>query len=206
VRRCWFAGLVLWPVLVGCSAGQPSRGFVDPALMNAYIPLFQHHLLVFGRWGAALAVAPDVGVTNDHNLNFIPPDRVLARSRDYDLLFFRSGQMTAPAFEKPHVGEKVIAYGQGSDDSLREATGTVAAVDETVARRCPDCPAQPAIVFDADAGGGFSGGPLVDAATGAVLGITFGYLDSKTAKSGRRMYAYDIDLVMSEMHRLLDSR
>jgi hypothetical protein len=181
-------------------------GFVNSRLMDAYIPLFEHHLLVFGRWGAAIAVAPDIAVTNDHNWNFIAPDRVLARSRDYDLLFFRSGQPTTPAFAKAQIGEKVIAYGQGSDNSLREAKGTVAALDQYVARRCQDCPQQPALVFDADAGGGFSGGPVVDARTGAVLGITFGYLDSKEAKSGRRMYAYDIELVMAEMHRLLGSR
>jgi len=97
----------------------------------------------------------------------------------------------------------VIAYGQGSNQDLREAAGKVVAVDEYVEARCPNCPAQRALVFSADAGGGFSGGPVVDAKTGAVLGITFGYLDSE---KGRRMYAYDMDLVMTEMHRLLDAQ
>jgi hypothetical protein len=204
LRRFGFAGLLLWPVLVGCSAGQPSSGFIDARLMDAYIPLSQRETLFFGRWGAAFTVAPSIAVTNDHNLNLIPADSVLARSRDYDLLFFRTGPSMAPATAKPSTGEDVIAYGQGSDDGLREAKGAVASVDEYVAARCQGCRVQRALVFDADAGAGFSGGPVVDAKTGAVLGITFGYLDGKGAKGGRRMYAYDIDLVMTEMHRLLD--
>ena len=64
-----------------------------------------------------------------------------------------------------------------------------------------DCRIQDVMVFDARAGGGFSGGPVVDAKTGAVLGITFGYLDGKAQNGGRRMYAYTMALVMAEMHR-----
>lgn len=205
-RRFRWAGLaLLWPALLACSAGQPSLGFVNARLMGSYIPLSEHHMLVFGRWGAAFAVAPDVGVTNDHNLNFIPPDRLLARSRDYDLLFFRTGQRLAPSVAKARIGQEVIAYGQGSDDGLREAKGAVAGIEEYIAPRCQDCPAQRAMVFDAEAGGGFSGGPVVDAETGAVVGITFGYLDGKGANGRRRMYAYDMDLVLAEMRRLLSA-
>ena len=205
VRRFWLAGLMLsWPALFGCSAGEPSEGFINPGLMNAYIPLSQSRMLVFGRWGAALVVAPNVAVTNDHNLNLISSDRLLGRSRDYDLLFFRTEQRTTPAFASARDGEQVIAYGQGSNHDLREAKGAIAALDEYVAPRCGECRTQQAIAFDANAGGGFSGGPVVDAATGAVLGVTFGYLDGQGAKGGRRMYAYDIRLVMAEMHRLLD--
>ena len=206
MRRFWLAGVLLWPALIGCSAGEHSKGFINPRLMGAYIPLSQSRMLVFGRWGAALALTPNVAVTNDHNLNFIPPDRLLARSRDYDLLFFRTEQRTAPEFANPLGGEQVIAYGQGSDRDLREAKGEIATVDEFVAPRCTDCRTQRAITFNADAGGGFSGGPVVDAGTGAVVGVTFGYLDGQGANGGRRMYAYDIDLVIAEMHRLLDVR
>jgi trypsin-like peptidase len=206
VRRVWLAVVVSsWPALVGCSAGEPSKGFINPRLTDAYIPLSQSRMLVFGRWGAALAVTPDVAVTNDHNLNLIPPDRVLARSRDYDLLFFRTEQRAAPEFANPLAGEQVIAYGQGSERDLREAKGAIEGLDEYVAPRCGDCRTQRAITFDADAGGGFSGGPVVDAGTGAVVALTFGYLDGQGMKGGRRMYAYDIGLVLAEMHRLLDS-
>ena len=59
-------------------------------------------------------------------------------------------------------------------------------------------------MYDANAGEGFSGGPVVDAATGAVIGITFGFKDDKRrARRGRRMYAYDIALVLDEMRRLI---
>lgn len=198
-RRC-IAGLVLLPVLLGCSAGEPSKGFISTQLMDAYIPLSERQKLVFNRWGAAFTVAPNIAVTNDHNLNFIPREKLLARSRDYDLLFFRAESENTPEFAKARAGEKIVAYGQGSDNGLREAKGAVAAVDEYVPPRCQGCAAQRALVFQADAGGGFSGGPVVDAASGAVLGVTFGYLDRA---GGRRMYAYDIDLVVGEMRRLL---
>jgi hypothetical protein len=174
--------------------------------MDAYIPLSVRHILIFNHWAAGFAIAPNVGVTNDHNLNLIPPDRVLARSRDYDLLFFRTDLSMPAATAAAQPGEEVIAYGQGRDNELREAKGAVSGLDQSIAPRCPGCPMQRALVFDAEAGGGFSGGPVVDAESGAVLGITFGYLDGKGEGGGRRMYAYDMALVIEEMHRLLDSQ
>jgi Trypsin-like peptidase domain len=180
-------------------------GFIDGRLMESYIPLADRHLLLFSRYGAAIAIAPAIGVTNDHNRNFIPADRLLARSRDYDLLFFRTDERMLPSFSQPRIGDTVIAYGQGSNESLREARGEVTGLEAYVAARCQDCPVQKVMVFDAEAGGGFSGGPVVDAKTGAVVGITFGYLDGRGASGGRRMYAYDMGLVMDEMRRLLDS-
>ena len=125
--RWWSAGVVLLlPILVACSSGQPSAGFVEPRLIDAYIPLSQRQALIFSHWAAAFAIAPNVGVTNDHNLRFIPPDRILARSRDYDLLFFRTDSRPPPAIATPRPGEQVIAYGQGASDELREAHGVVA--------------------------------------------------------------------------------
>lgn len=203
MRRCGFAGFLLFPVLFGCAAGQHSLGFIQPKLMDAYIPLFQQHSLIFMRWAAAFTIAPHIAVTNDHNLNLIPAERVLARSRDYDLLFFRTDEETAPAIASPRPGMQVIAYGQGGERELREAKGVVAILGDTLPPRCEGCAIQRVLAFDAKAGVGFSGGPVVDAQSGAALGITFGYLDGKAADGGRRMYAYDIDLVIAEMHRLL---
>lgn len=173
--------------------------------MGAYIPLAQREALFLNRWAAAFAIAPNVGVTNDHNLNLIPPDMLLARSRDYDLLFFRIENRAPPTLATPRPGEEVIAYGQGARDDLREARGTVASLDEYVQPRCSECRQQRAMIFDAGAGAGFSGGPVVDAESGAVVGVTFGYLDGKAAGGGRRMYAYDIDLVLAEMRKLLSA-
>ena len=204
LRQVWFGWLVLCAlILAACSAGQPSLGFVSPQLTDAYIPLVKGGWTTTGQRAAALMIAPEIAVTNDHNLNFIPPDRVLARSRDYDLLFFHTDDRDAPPQARARMGESVIAYGQGRISHV-EARGRIAALAEHVEARCSGCPAQRALVFEADAGRGFSGGPVVDAETGAVLGVTFGYVDGKPPAEARRMYAYDIDLVMSEMHRLLD--
>jgi hypothetical protein len=206
-RRWCRAGLfLLLPVLAACSAGRPSNGFIEARLNSAYIPLAEREALVLNHWAAAVAIAPNVGVTNDHNLRFIAPEMVLARSRDYDLLFFRTDKSMPPELAKAVPGEDVIAYGQGASDDLREARGKVASLEEHVRPRCADCPTQRVMIFDARAGGGFSGGPVVDAKSGAVVGITFGYLDGRAADGGRRMYAYDIDLVMDEMRRLLALR
>jgi hypothetical protein len=200
------AALALVPLSACMTSGEPSGGFVIPALRQSYIPLSQREFLVFGKWAAAFTIAPDVAVTNDHNLNLLPPERVLARSRDYDLLFFRIDSKQPVQLAKPAIGETVIAYGQGGSDELREATGKVAGLEEYVPPRCNDCGPQRALVFDAEAGKGFSGGPVVDARSGAVLGITFGYLDGRATDGGRRMYAYDVELVIAEMHRLLDGK
>ncbi len=201
------AAALLLAVLSACvTSGRPSGGFVVPGLKESYIPLSEHELLVFGKWAAAFTIMPGVAVTNDHNLTLLPADKVLARSRDYDLLFFRTDSKLPAELAKPSIGQGVIAYGQGGSDELREARGKVAGLDEYVPPRCRDCREQRVLVFDAEAGKGFSGGPVVDAKSGAVLAITFGYRDRRGADGGRRMYAYDVDLVMAEMHRLLDSR
>ncbi len=68
-------------------------------------------------------------------------------------------------------------------------------LDVPVEPRCARCIVQKAFVYDANAGPGFSGGPVVDADTGALVGITFGYLDP----NGRRvMYAYPVSRVRAE--------
>src|SRR3954468_13686974 len=44
VRHIWTAGLALLaPALLACSAGQASKGFIDPRLTSAYIPLSQSY-------------------------------------------------------------------------------------------------------------------------------------------------------------------
>ena len=203
MRRFWIAGLALLaPVLVACTSyGEPSKGFIDPLLMQVYIPLY-HDNGFSHRAAAATMVAPNIAVTNDHNLDFIPAAHVLVRSHDYDLLFFRTDVSLMPVIGRPHVGDEAIAYGQGADQSLREASGKVLGFDPAVPVDASKRPPQPAFVYAAKGGPGFSGGPVVDAKTGAILGVTFAYWD---AKDGTYMYAYDIGLVMAEMHRLLDT-
>jgi len=186
------------------SSGQASTGFRNGDVAGAYVPLQAHALGIFQHWGAAVVVAPHVAATNAHNAPLLDSGSILAVSKDYDLLFFRTDKAELPRIATAEPGERVIAYGQGSDKDLREAAGAVRAVNVRVGPRCSDCETQKAITYDAAAGPGFSGGPLVDAQTGAVVGITFGYQgDNDGDGPHRQMYAYGMDLVLAEMHRLL---
>jgi S1-C subfamily serine protease len=180
-----------------------SVAFVTPELSESFIPLYMGTRLGSSHFAAAVVVAPNVAVTNDHNLNLVSADMVLARSPAYDLLFFRTERTHAAAITSPKVGQTVIAYGQDGRSRRREAKGIVRELDARAFALCADCPERPAITYDAEAGEGFSGGPVVDVASGAVVGITVGYLDGAAEDGGRRMYAMDIDFVMAEMRRLL---
>lgn len=191
--------------LTGCSAGHQAESFIDPRVMSAYIPLFRSTDFILGAWGAAVALTPNIAVTNDHNLNLVPPDRVVARSRDYDLLFFRIEGHEAPQFGNPRIRETVVAYGQGSLRDLRDAKGLVSQLNTFVVPRCQECRDQVAFTYDADAGEGFSGGPVVDADSGVVVGITFGFRNDGE-HGARRMYAYDTALVLEEMRRLISNK
>jgi S1-C subfamily serine protease len=148
-------------------------------------------------------VAPNIAVTNDHNLNLLSADMVLARSPAYDLLFFRTERTHVAPITSPKVGQTVIAYGQNGRSGRREAKGIVRELDARAFALCANCPERPAITYDAEAGEGFSGGPVVDVTSGGVVGITVGYLDGAAEDGGRRMYAMDIDFVMAELRRLI---
>jgi len=193
--------------LAACAAsvGQPSTGFVNDALAAAYHPLSGTSFLLVEHWGAGITVAPNIAVTNAHNANLLPEQAILGRSQDYDLLFYRIAADLPVPTGQAAVGNEVIAYGQGADGSLREAKGVVRSLQTPVAPRCAECKWQYAITFDAPAGPGFSGGPLVDMHSGAVIGLVFGYRDS-AAGIGREMFAYDMSLVLAELDRLVTVR
>ena len=194
--------------LAACGAvrGVPSAGFVTPQVERAYIPLYIGTVVGSSRFAAATVVAPNVAVTNDHNLNLLSEDMVIARVPAQDLLFFRTERTAVPLIGMAHVGQAVIAYGQNGRTGRREATGIVREVGARVTPRCVNCPERRTITYDAEAGGGFSGGPVVDAASGAVVGITVGCEDGKADNGGRRMYAIDMDVVMAEMRRLVEGQ
>ncbi len=209
------AGAVFGGVLLGLAAcssdgptfstvvGEDAKPMHDWRLEQAFMPLMTKDMAVFESWGAAVVIAPNIGVTNAHNENLLPKDAILAKSRDYDLLFFRTDRIVVPPFGTPQVGEQVIAYGQGFKGDTREADGVLLGLSDLVIPRCRNCRSQHALVFDAAAGPGFSGGPVVDARSGAVVGITFGYRDDDERAKTRLMYAYDMDLVLSELHALV---
>jgi S1-C subfamily serine protease len=190
-------------MLAGCSTAMRSIAFVTPELNEAYIPLYMGTVIGSSRFAAAVVVAPNVAVTNDHNANLLLESTILARSPAYDLLFFHTERTRVPLIASPKVGQTVIAYGQDGRSRRREAKGVVRQLDARAIALCAGCPERPAMTYDAQAGEGFSGGPVVDVASGAVVGITVGYLDGAAEDGGRRMYALDMDLVMAEMRRLV---
>lgn len=199
-----FASLALAASVAGCASptvGEASTGFVTQDVASAYIPLRAQTGLFNQGFGAAVAVEPGIAVTNAHNSPLIAGSGdVIGKSPNYDLMFFHTaGDQTTPSIGRPHPGESVIAYGQGHQATLRMAIGTVQDVNAIAPAICEHCKQQHVFNFVADAGEGFSGGPVVDAATGKVLGIVFGYAD----EDGKRfMYAYDMDRVTAELSAL----
>jgi hypothetical protein len=172
--------------LSGCaqSYGTAANGFFQPQIGASYIALTGGNFFSHGA-AAAVVIAPGIAVTNAHNSNIVDEASVIGGPGDYDLLYFRTDRSTTLPTAAPSDGEAVIAYGQGSDGSLRVSHGVISKF----------WPA--AFGFACDAGPGFSGGPVIDAKTGALVGITYGYLD-QPGTSGRLMVAYDMTFVRSE--------
>jgi hypothetical protein len=192
-------------VLFGCanSAGEPAAGFMNSAVQASYLPLSGAAYLVMEGHGAAVVIGPGIAVTNAHNANLLPSRDIIGASTENDLMFFRVKNTATLPEAAPYSGEAVVAYGQGLDDGLRAAYGTVKIVNAPVLPNCPACHVQKAFTFEsiegrADAGPGFSGGPVVDRATGVLVGITFGFRDDDKSNT-RLMYAYDMSRVRAEL-------
>lgn len=192
--------------LAACSsfetAGEPADGFVTPALRDAYLPLHASAYVVLEERGAGVIIAPGIAVTNAHNSDLIDKKSVIGISRNFDLMFFRVAAGTPSLIMAPHIGQDVLAYGQGADNELRVAHGVIRGTDVEMPPNCDGCEPANAIAFEADAGHGFSGGPLVDAKTGALLGIVFGFRKSDEAQKERIMYAYNMAHVMAELGKV----
>lgn len=192
--------------IAGCatSSGAPATAIAQPAIAAAYLPLHARtHLGIDSADGAAVVIAPGIAVTNAHNANLLDSRSVIGVVRDYDLLYFRTPRVAAPATAMPVVGEAVTAYGQGGEAELRVAHGVVRQI-----KSCAGCSAPAWFTFSNDkreaddAGPGFSGGPVLDA-SGRLVGITFGYKDS----GGERLiYAYDMARVRAELSAFQKAR
>ncbi len=180
-------------VLSACAqpAGVATKAIDQPAIAQAYLPLKGRiHLGIDRAAGAAMVIAPGIAVTNAHNANLLDAKSVIGQVGDYDLLFFRVPQNSAPPMAAPVMGEAVSAYGQDTDEELRIAHGVVRGIV-----KCPGCDAPAYFTFAGDAGPGFSGGPVVDSA-GNLIGITFGYKDQGPE---RLIFAYDMSRVRAEL-------
>ncbi|MEI9886372.1 MAG: serine protease [Rhizomicrobium sp.] len=195
--RVFLAGLLAL-ALAGCASGSgvPSAGFLNDTVAQAFIPLEHTSYLIMGNSGSAFVIAPGVAVTNVHLADVIGKAPVIGRSRDYDLLYFRTERSLTPPTGVPIVGMAVVAYGTDVYGKVRVARGVVRGLNMPVEARCPTCAVQSAFTFEGNAGPGFSGGPVIDAASGRVVGIIFGYDDP----GGRRlMYAYPMSRVRNEL-------
>ena len=203
MRRIGVGLLVL--ALAGCAgpSGEPAPGFINHDVQRAYIPLEGQIYLIFEGEAAAVSIGDGMAVTNAHNANLLDPKMVIGKSANYDLLFFHADTATAKMQQAPpRMGQKVIAYGQGRNGELRKAEGVVTRLDAPVKAQCGKCAVQTAFTFEGNAGPGFSGGPVVDAADGHLIGIVFGYLDEGGTKGARVMYAYTISRVLAELDKV----
>lgn len=200
MRWGWVIAGVTALALAACarSSGERAEHFVNADIGQAYIPLEGSAYLIMEGHGAAVVIAPNIAATNAHNENLIESKSIIGASRNYDLLYFRTPRSVVPAIAAPAVNERVLAYGQGTDGELRVAQGVVRWLDAEVVARCPGCPVQHAFIFEANAGPGFSGGPVVDAQTGDLVGIVFGFRDDDKDGVEKLMYAYDMSRVQSE--------
>ncbi len=185
------SSVLSFALLAGCAAssGVPAAGIPQADIARAYIPLHRGSFLSHAE-GAAVAIAPGIAVTNGHNRNLVAPDQVIGETHDYDLLFFRDTHKAVAATAEPKPGEAITAYGQGANGGLRLARGVVGTI-----RTCSGCTVPAYFIFAGDAGPGFSGGPVLDAA-GRLVGIVFGYKDEGRE---RLIYAYPISRVRAEL-------
>lgn len=200
MRICWLAAGAL--LLAGCTgpAGVPADSFLNPEVAAAYIPLDGTAYLVLRGGGAGVALGNGLAVSTAHTANLIDSADVVGTSADYDLLFFRTARKSPGLVAvPPAVGERVIAYGQYKS-RLRRAEGVVTALDAPVKPQCDGCAIQIAFTFEGNAGPGFSGGPVIDATSGRLLGVVFGYIDKPDG--GRIIYAYDMARVMEELKKI----
>ncbi|MGN6149187.1 MAG: trypsin-like peptidase domain-containing protein [Rhizomicrobium sp.] len=189
MRLPCIAALALALGLSACgtgSFGTPAAGFAFPQVGQSYIPLHKRDWMLATHDGASVVIAPGIAVTNAHNAGMIDPAAVIGRVEGYDLLYYRTAKNDVLPIAVPVNGEQVIAYGQDSQGKLRVSHGVVRQF----------WPA--AFGYISDAGPGFSGGPVVDARTGALLGITYGYEGDPSAKS-RLMVAYNMAFVMNQL-------
>jgi len=204
-RFILFCGFLLFFSLglSACAEGSHSEAFVDPALGASYMNLKPTSRPLNGLGGAAIVVAPNIAATNAHNANLVADEDILARSSQYDPLFFRTALSQPVRTAQPQPGQKVVAYGHGGDEERREAQGPIEVLPVTP-ENCAACPPGTGFGYRASGGPGLSGGPVTDALTGAVLGITFAYIESPL-ESGepRLMLAYSMVQIRSEMERLL---
>jgi hypothetical protein len=202
MRRSWAAIAAL--LLAGCTgpSGMPAAGFINSDVGDAYLPLEGPEYLVLRGDGAAVVLGGGVAVTSAHTARLVDGKLIIGVSAEYDLMFFHTDKkFSGLRTEAPRVGQQVVSYGQ-YETGLRKAEGVVTNLDAPVKAQCDACAIQSTFTFDGNAGPGFSGGPVLDAASGRLLGIVFGYVEN--SGGGRTIYAYDMARVAAELKKIED--
>ena len=121
MRRWSVIALAL--ALAGCasSSGEKAQGFLNHEVERAYIPLQSSIYLLFEGSAAAVSIGDGIAVTTAHAAN-CSNKSVIGKSASYDLLFFHSNKATALLqSEPPREGEKIIAYGQGTNGAVAQS-------------------------------------------------------------------------------------
>lgn len=198
-------GLVLTLALSGCvtKSGVPLSGALAPDIAYAYIPLKQPSALFPESDAGAVALGGGVAVTVAHAVQMAPASALIGVAPDYDLAFFHTDRDKAALSEgEPRLGAKVVSYAH-YEDTLYHAEGVVTALAARVKARCETCAEQTAFAFEGNAGPGYSGGPVIDAESGKLVGILFGYIDQPDGK--RMLYAYSMSRVREELGKVKPS-
>lgn len=191
--------LLLLLVVAGCvgRSGDPVSEPLGRDLAYAYIPLKRPVMLVSESDAGGIALGGGIAVTVAHANKMLDPKAVIGTSTDYDLMFFRTDRTDAPlATDAPQLGQHVVSYAHYEDEVYR-AQGVVTLIDTPVEARCDTCAVQSAFAFDGNGGPGYSGGPVLDAKSGKLLGIVFGYLDKPDGH--RAIFAYPMQRVWDEL-------
>ncbi len=198
--------VVLALLLAGCAgrSGEPVEGPLGRDIAYGYIPLKRPVLFVTESDAGAVVLGGGVAVTADHARRMVDPAAVIGSSTNYDLMFFRTDR-TAPAFAtgEPKPGQRVVSYAHYEDATYR-AEGVVTGIDLPVEERCPTCSVQYAFAFQGNAGPGYSGGPVLDAQSGKLVGIVGGYVDNPDRT--RTIYAYPMQRVWDELRKIRQGR
>lgn len=196
--------VVLLLALSGCvtKSGVPLNGALAPDVAYAYIPLKRLATLLPENDAGAVVLGGGVAVTAAHAADLVPSQNLVGVSHDYDLAFFRTDRTAAVLpTDVPHLGQKVVAYAHYGDRTYH-AEGVVKALEAAVLPRCEGCAQQTAFAFAGNAGPGYSGGPVLDAESGKLIGIVFGYLDPPEAGPERLIYAYPMTRVREELRKV----
>jgi hypothetical protein len=205
IRGRWykpFIGALAAVLLAGCAGqtGIPVTGPLGGDLDYAYLPLKGTEYLLMDTNAGGVVLGGGVAVTAAHSAHMVYEKNLIGVSTEYDLAFFRTDKSEKKLETgEPQLGEQIVSYAHDGEQTLR-AEGVVTQLDVPVKPRCETCTPAITFIFEGNAGPGFSGGPVLDAKSGKLVGIVFGYLNGENGKNA--VYAYSMKRVMEELEKV----